>query len=243
MRRKLLVLLMVIVVLSCCVIFASCGTRRITTYYPEVPLDLEYSGSLTNVLEVEQSDHTDITTITCAVAQKYETVAGENRFVTYIEYREIGNWGSQQADTLKTYLHIGDKTFELEGNAWVPSTTTMFFTYEDVYVNLANYSDSYRSLMTNDLFGRDLNEKYRVETTDKYIKYVCQDEETFVISNDKYNVILGYYYDTKLGSKESQTATFDVGSTMVPHLKADGSVGGDPTEHVPYLNTITPSML
>ena len=239
MKRKLLVLLMVVVVLSCCIIFASCNANKITTYYPDLPLSLEFSGSLTNVLEVELNGHWETTTITCAVAQKYETVAGESRFVTYIEYREIGDWGSQQADTARTYLHVGDKTFLLQGTTWVDAPNDPYFGYDEVYVNLASSSSSYRSLMTNDLFGRQLNEKYRVETTDKYIKYICSDDETFVISNDDYHVILGYYYDTKLGSKESQTATFDVGSTTVPHLKADGSVGGETTDVVPYLDTIT----
>ena len=243
MKRKLLVLLMVAVVLSCCIIFASCNITGITTYYPELPLDLGFSGSLTNILQVEINGHTETTTTTFAVAQKYEMVAGESRFVTYVEWRQIGDWGSTQADNSKTYLHIGDKTFELEGNTWVPSTTTTYYTYEDIYVNLAKSSSSYRSMMVNKLFGRELNDKYKTETTDKYIKYVCSGDETFIISNDKYNVILGYYYDTKLGSKETQDATFDVGSTIVPHLKADGSVGGDPTPTVPYIDTITPSML
>ena len=110
-------------------------------------------------------------------------------------------------------------------------------------------SDSFRYKMTSKLYlysggmGRELYDKYKTKTTDEYIEYICQDDETFWVSNDDYNVLLKYEYDTGLGSLEKHNATFNPGNTSVPHLTPDGTTEGATTEHVPYLNTITASML
>lgn len=241
MKRKLLVLLMVVLVMSCTITMTACN--RITTYYPDLPLDLEFNGTLTYELEVDRPENqVDKIITTFAVAQKYETVAGERRFVTYVEWRQKIS-GTSTGDNSRTYLHISDKTFRFEDSAWVEAPTTGYYNYDEVYVNLAKSSDSYRALMVNKLFGRQLNNKYKTETTNAYIKYVGHDGEMFMISNDKYNVILAYEFDTHLGSRQRQTATFKVGSTAVPHLKSDGSTGAPDTDYVPNLDQITPAML
>ena len=90
---------------------------------------------------------------------------------------------------------------------------------------------------------RELPTRYKTEVTDEYIEYVCKDDELFRVSNDEYNVVLKYYFDTKLGSIEDHNATFELNSTQVPHLTNDKTTNGAKTEHIPYLNTITSEML
>ena len=240
--------------LSTSLVLTACN-KAYDVYYADVPLDLVYSGTLTDILITQSNkDKTksDKTTMTYAVAQKYENILGEEKFVTYVEWRMIGEWyGWDLVDNSYTYLNIGDTTLVLNeaGNAWVKEEdrTIYTYTYKTVYVAY-DRSDSFRYKLTAPVFLRnggsirELPQKYKTKVTDEYIEYVCKDDETFHISNNKYNVVLKYYYDTKLGSINDQEATFNVGDTKVPHLNNDGSVGGPTTEHVPYLNTITPEL-
>ena len=123
MKKKIFALLLS-VFLPICVMLSACSLKSYDVYYSYVPLDITYSATLTNYLEVQNSAHPDFkesTTTLFAVSQKYETVAGQQRFVTYVEWRQIGHWYNNESDISYTFLHIGDKTFILneDGNAWI----------------------------------------------------------------------------------------------------------------------------
>jgi len=258
MKRKILALLLTLFVLPFSFLFAGCD-KDYTVYYPNVPLDETYCATLDHVLESFKSndiEHKDTIHDLYAIAQKYEMVAGESRFVTYVEWRSISRfWRSssetyEDNDTSITFLHIGNKTFTLENDEWV-AESGWIYTYESIYSNIAN-SDSFRYKMTSHLFlysgggGRNLHDKYKTETTSEYIEYVCPGNEIFRISNDTYNVTLKYHFyniGTTLGSREEHNATFEPGSNSVPHLTPDETTNGAKTGIVPYLDTITAAML
>lgn len=248
-KNKFLGIVLALLIFPISFLFVGCGGDY-KIYYPDVPLDKVFSATLDYHLEAY--DYQDKTTTLYAVAQKYETICGQERFVTYVEWREIGEWRRGSSDKSITFLRVGDKTFVLntDDNVWEnePESTFDFYTFKSIYLNIAD-SSSFRYKMTSKLFlysgggGRELPNKYKTETTDEYIEYVCKDNEIFRISNNANNVLLKYDYDTHLGSLEKHNATFNLDSTKVPHLTPDGTTGGAPTEHVPYLNTITPGML
>ena len=248
MNKRVIAFFMIM--LTICTIFTGCsfGNKK---YYSDVPLDLVYSATLKNYLEVydKNHDHNDTITKIFAVSQKYETVAGEERLVTYMEWRQQCEWYNTTSDISYTYLGIGDKSFVLneETHSWQEETST-YYNFASNYTNIVN-SDSFRYYMTSKIwlrYGngiREFPDKYITAKTDEYIEYTWKDGEFFRISNDDYNVLLKYDYDTHKGSREIQEATFDVGSTLVPHLTNDGTTNGVKTEHIPYLDTITASML
>ena len=255
MKKKFIALLFAILILPCSFLLSACNPWRLVNdiYYSDVPLDLVYSATLHHYLETrnEAHDFTETTTTLYAVSQKYETVAGENYLVTYVEWRQIGHWwmygGPYDSDESRTFIHVAGKTFVWEGDDWVEPTSS-YYTYESIYLNI-NDSDSFRYNMTNKLWSRfgnmhrELPKKYKTQTTSEYIEYVCKDNEIFRVSNNKYNVLLKYSYDTHLGSIETQDATFNVNSTSVPHLTANGAVNGAPTGTIPHLDKITAAML
>ena len=257
MKKKFTILLLTVFLLPCLLLSTACANlfgNKPTLYYSDVPLDLVYSATLKRVLEVDRGTDpvtTERTTDLFAVAQKYETVAGEERFVTYVEWRQIGDWSRTQADNSYTFLHVEGKTFVLnEENVWKPESEigSMFYDYNSRYANIVN-SDSFRYMMTADIWlrtggtHRHFYDKYKTKTTSEYIEYVFSGDETFRISNDKYNVLLYYSYDTQKGSRQVHEATFNVNDTSVPHLTPNGSVNGAHTSVVPYLDTITAEML
>ncbi len=271
MKRKFLALLLTLFVLPFGFIFVGCEfpffDKNFTVYYPEVPLDETYCATLDHVLETFKSndlEHKDTTHNLYAIAQKYETVAGESRLVTYVEWRQINHWWKaadeeyENYDTAITFLNVRivdgenviNKTFTLENNEWVKEEG-WFYTYENLYSNIGN-SDSFRFKMTSHLFrysggtGRELHDRYKTATTSDYIEYVCPGNEIFRISNNKYNVTLKYHFysvGSEIGSHEEHDANFEPGSNSVPHLTNDGTTNGTKTVVVPYLNTITAAML
>ena len=252
MKKKIIALLGIAITLTSC----SLG-KDYDEYYSDVPLDLEYSATLYNRLETltnDDPDKKDVTTNLYAVSQKTTTIAGTTDLATYVEWRQIGVWYNYDhlVDTSYTYLHFKDKTFALnDENKWVEQEKVVAYEpyqYISRYSNITD-SDSFRYKMTANLFlrkgalTRHLYHKYKTATTSEYIEYVCPGDEIFRVSNDKYNVCLKYYFDTKLGSIENQVATWEVGSKEVPHLSPDGTTNGAKTSEIPYLDTITKEML
>ena len=263
MKKNLFAILFALFVLPLSFILAACGDKY-TDYYANVPLDLVYSATATEYLEVTNKAHDDFKETTktfYAVSQKYETVAGEERLVTYVEWRKIGHYwmygGPYDSDVTYTFLHIGSvengKTFywnESENN-WKAGDPSPYYSYSSIYSNRTN-SDSFRYQMESPLilyYGgtvRNLYDKYKTETTKEYIEYVCKDNEIFKISNDRYNVCLKYEFNNvKHGSKNTHDATWNVGSTEVPHLTTgdNPTTNGAKTSHIPHLDKITAAML
>lgn len=88
-----------------------------------VPLDLVYCGTCEHYLQTDRPHSDpgvcDKTKNLFAVAQKYETVVDESRLVTYMEWRQICEYGwENEPDNSHTFLYIHDveKTFALKNN-------------------------------------------------------------------------------------------------------------------------------
>ena len=261
MKKKLLALIFALFILPCAFLLSACNHG--TVYYANVPLDLVYCATATEYLETTNEAHDNFkekTTTLYAVSQKYEMIAGENRFVTYVEWRQIGHWwmygGPYDSDKSYTFLNVGGvdgKVFvwDEDNNNWHQGDLSSIYTYSSRYSNRTN-SDSFRYKMESPLFlyygatGRELHDKYKTETTDEYIEYVCKDNEIFRVSNDKYNVCLKYEFDNvRYGSKNMHNATWEVGSTDVPHLTTGvtPTTNGAKTSHIPHIDKITAAML
>ena len=265
MTKQIFASMLVVLMLPLCFMFTACGNKK---FYANVPLDEVYNATLTHYLEVEQDGHPenkDKMTDLYAIAQKYETIAGESRFVTYIEWRSINDWynNSTLADTDYEfhYLHIADKVFvwyEAE-NRWLTeaqadalgSVDPDFIHYREYSKVYSNRTDSFsfRYMMESPIIlyvgatNREFPDRYKTATTNEYLEYVFPGDELFRISNDKYNVCIKYDYDTKCGSLTRHDATWNPGSTLVPHLTPDGHTTGATTEHIPHINLITAEML
>ena len=272
MKRKILSFILALFILPCCFLLSACNLFGLFNdiYYSDVPLDKVFNATMTHYLEsTSGTGFLDKTTTLYAVAQKYETVAGTQYLVTYVEWKILMHFESGDHQYSEKFLHVTDgsydgKTFiyNEQDDCWETeaqrNTRASLDTEDDIKTPFNNYGQAYlyindsfsfRYKMTSNLWlrsalgPRQLPKKYITERTSEYIEYVCKDNEIFRVSNDKYNVLLKYYYDTGLGSLESQEATFNLNATTVPHLTNDNKTTGAHTDHVPYLNTITSAMM
>ena len=146
-------------------------------YYSFVPLDKVFAATLVDILKTDYNDpeKKDVTTRYYAVSQRYAVVAGESRFVTYVEFKQDADWAKHDpewGDVEHTFLyfHAEEKTFELDDtNHWVKETVGQFnYPFKDVYLNQA-CTDSFRYKMIEPLGGpgyavpRDFYDRYQTD--------------------------------------------------------------------------------